>query len=46
MIDFEKKILNSDKFRQPALHFQQYGSYCFAPKDTSEYIRYWEEQEK
>lgn len=46
MIDFDKKITNSDKFRQPALHFQQYGSYCFAPKDTSEYIRYWEEQEK
>lgn len=46
MIDFDKKIINSDKFRGPALHFQQYRSYCFAPPGTSEYIKYWEEQEK
>lgn len=46
MIDFDKKIINSDKFRRPALHFKQYGSYCFAPQGTSEYIKYWEEQEK
>jgi len=36
-----KQTKNSDKFRQPALHFQKYGQYTFAPPGTSEYIRYW-----
>lgn len=46
MIDFEKKIINSDKFRRPALHFKQYGSYCFAPPGTTEYIKFWETESK
>ena len=46
MVDFNKKILNSNKFRQAALHFQKHGCYLFSPKGTSEYIKYWEEEEK
>ena len=41
MIDFTKKIKNSDKFRQPALAFQRTGSYCHHVKGTSEYMSYW-----
>jgi len=46
MIDFNKKIKSSDKFRGPVLHFQKHGTYCFSPPGTSEYINYWDEQEK
>ena len=46
MIDFTKKIVNSDKFRQAAVHFQKYGYYTSAPKGTTEYIKYWEEEQK
>ena len=41
MIDFTKKIHNSDKFRQPALNFIRTGQYCQYPKGTSEYMSYW-----
>lgn len=46
MIDFTKKIHNSNKFRQAAIHFQRYGYYTSAPKGTTEYIKYWEEEQK
>lgn len=42
MIEFGKKILNSNKFRLPAIHFQHHGVYCFAPPGTTEYLAYWE----
>lgn len=45
MIDFEKKVLNSEKFRQAAIRFQDSGFYCSAPVGSSEYIKYWEEEE-
>jgi len=45
MIDFSKKILNSDKFRAPCMHYQQHGVYCFAPSGTTEYLKYWETEE-
>jgi len=32
---------NSDKFRKPAIHFQKYGNYTFAPPGTSEYLKFW-----
>ena len=41
MIDFTKKIHNSNKFRQPALEFLKTGQYCQYPKGTTEYINYW-----
>lgn len=41
MIDFTKKIHQSDKFRQPALTYIRTGQYCQYPKGTSEYMNYW-----
>ncbi len=37
-------IINSDKFRQPALHFQKYGFYTSAPKGTTAYRDYWDQE--
>ena len=42
MIDFNKKIKNSNKFRSPALTYIESGSYCSFPKGTSEYFNFWE----
>lgn len=44
MIDFQKKIKNSDKFREPALQFLTTGRYCLYPVGSSEYFQYWDEQ--
>ena len=44
MVDFNKKILNSDKFRQSAIFFQEHGCYTLAPKGTTDYVKYWEEE--
>lgn len=44
MVDFNKKILNSDKFRQSALFFQEHGCYTLAPRGTTDYIQYWEQE--
>lgn len=44
MVDFNKQIKNSNKFRQPALRFLEIGSYCQYPEGTSEYFKYWDEQ--
>ena len=44
MIDFQKKILNSDKFRTPDLTFLKTGAYCQYPIGTTEYYTYWDEQ--
>jgi hypothetical protein len=41
-----KPILNTDKFRQPALQFQKYGKYISAPINTTAYIEYWREERK
>ena len=45
MIDFTKKIQNSDKFRQPALTFIRTGQYCPYPKGTAEYMAFWVTEE-
>ena len=42
MIDFNKKISNSNKFRGPALQFIKTGQYCPYPKGTAEYMRFWQ----
>ena len=39
-----KPILNSDKFRQAAIHFQKYGYYTAAPVSTTAYLEYWREE--
>ena len=44
MVDFNKKIINSNKFRQPALQFLATGHYCQYPEGTSEYFKYWDEE--
>lgn len=44
MIDFTKKIFNSNKFRKPALTFIETGKYCSYPKGTTEYIKFWEQE--
>ncbi len=44
MVDFQKQIKFSDKFRQPALRFLEVGSYCQYPEGTSEFFAYWDEQ--
>ena len=44
MVDFNKKILNSDKFRQSALFFQEHGCYTLAPRGTTDYIQFWEQE--
>ena len=44
MVDFNKKIFNSDKFRQAALFFQEHGCYTLAPRGTTDYIQYWEQE--
>nr|UWI38659.1 MAG: Hom-end-associated Hint [Bacteriophage sp.] len=44
MIDFSKKIKNSNKFRTPALSYLESGSYCAYPKDTTEYYNFWDRE--
>ena len=44
MVDFNKKILNSKKFREAALFFQEHGCYTLAPRGTTDYIQYWERE--
>lgn len=44
MVDFTKKILNSDKFRTPALTFLRTGVYCSYPLGSTDYFNYWDQQ--
>ena len=44
MVDFNKKIYNSDKFRQAAIFFKEHGAYTLAPPGTTDYIKYWDEE--
>ena len=44
MVDFNKKIKFSDKFRQAALFFKEHGQYTLAPRGTTDYIQYWEQE--
>ena len=46
MVDFNKKIKNSSKFREPAITFEQTGKYCNYASNTSEYFSYWDEQKR
>lgn len=46
MVDFNKKFKNSNKFREPAIEFQQTGKYCNFASNTSEYYAYWDEQKR
>ena len=46
MVDFTKKILNTSKFRQAAIKFQQTGKYCDYPVNTAEFLKYWDEEKR
>ena len=46
MVDFQKKILNTNKFRQAAIRFKESGSYCLYPVGTTEYTQFWEEEQR
>ena len=44
MVDFNKKIYNSDKFRQAAIFFQEHACYTLAPRGTTDYNAYWDRE--
>lgn len=44
MVDFNKKIYNTNKFRQAALFYKEHGCYTLAPRGTTDYVRYWERE--
>lgn len=44
MVDFNKKIYNSNKFRQAAIFFQEHGCYTLAPRGTTDYNAYWDRE--
>lgn len=46
MVDFNKKMVNSNKFRQAAIKFMETGQYCQYPESTSEYFKYWDEERR
>lgn len=44
MIDFNQRLHDTDKFRQAAIFFQQHGCYTLAPRGTTDYKKYWEQE--
>lgn len=44
MVDFDKKIYSTDKFRPAAIFFQEHGCYTLAPRGTTDYIQYWDRE--
>lgn len=46
MVDFNKKIINSSKFQQAAIFFKEHGTYTLAPRGTTDYIQYWDQETK
>ena len=44
MVDFNKKIYSSDKFRQAAIFFQEHGAYTLAPRGTTDYNTFWDRE--
>ena len=44
MVDFNQKLHNTDKFRQAAIFFQQHGCYTLAPRGTTDYKKYWDQE--
>ncbi len=46
MVDFKKRVYNTDKFRGAALYFKEHGCYTQAPRGTTDYVKYWERETK
>lgn len=44
MVDFNKKIVNSNKFRQASIQFLNTGQYCTYPEGTTEFYKFWDEE--
>lgn len=44
MIDFNQRLHDTDKFRQAAIFFQKHGCYTLAPRGTTDYNKYWEQE--
>lgn len=44
MIDFNQRLHDTNKFRQAAIFFQQHGCYTLAPRGTTDYNKYWEQE--
>lgn len=44
MVDFNQRLHDTDKFRQAAIFFQQHGCYTLAPRGTTDYNKYWEQE--
>ena len=44
MIDFNQKLHNTDKFRQAAIFFEKHGCYTLAPRGTTDYNKYWDQE--
>lgn len=46
MVDFNKIIKNTNKFRKSALQFITTGHYCQHPEGTSEFYAFWDEEKR
>lgn len=44
MIDFNQKLHDTDKFRQAAIFFEEHGCYTLAPRGTTDYKKYWDQE--
>lgn len=44
MVDFTKKIFNSNKFNEAARFFKEHGCYTLAPRGTTDYNNYWDRE--
>ena len=44
MVDFNERYKDTNKFRQPAIYFEQHGYYTPAPPNTTDYNTYWERE--
>ena len=44
MVDFNKHIHNTNKFRQAAIFFQEHGCYTLAPRGTTDYNSFWDRE--
>lgn len=44
MIDFNQKLHDTDKFRQAAIFFENHGCYTLAPRGTTDYKKYWDQE--
>lgn len=44
MIDFNQRLHDTDKFRQAAIFFEEHGCYTLAPRGTTDYKKYWDQE--